>query len=114
MGLLQDRLQQREGRLAQSEAARKQQGAQLLELNQVIQQLHGAQNAMPQTQATAAAILVTPQPRPPPMRSLFDGTTSQSRSWGMTIENRLISDFASLTPRQQSICINDNLADSVQ
>ncbi|KAG6054771.1 hypothetical protein E4U17_003484 [Claviceps sp. LM77 group G4] len=42
MGLLQDRLQQREGLLAQSEAARKQQGAQLLELNQVIQQVHGA------------------------------------------------------------------------
>ncbi|KAG6240181.1 hypothetical protein E4U24_006584 [Claviceps purpurea] len=109
-----DRLQQGEEYLARSEVAREQQGAQLLELNQVIWQLHGAQNAMSPTQKTAAANTVVTQPRPPPMRSLFDGTTSQFRSWRMIIEDRLTSDCASLTPRQQWICINDSLADSVE
>ncbi|KAG5935747.1 hypothetical protein E4U59_005408, partial [Claviceps monticola] len=114
VGLLLDRLQQWEERLAQSEAARDQQGAQLLELKQVIQQLHGAQNAMLQTQATAAFNPVATQSRPPPMRSLFDGTNSQFRSWRTAIEDRLTSDRARLTPRQQWICIHDSHADYVQ
>ncbi|KAG6109503.1 hypothetical protein E4U13_005806, partial [Claviceps humidiphila] len=42
---LRDGLLQNEQRLAQSEAAREQQAAQLQELHQTIQQLHGAQTA---------------------------------------------------------------------
>ncbi|KAG6062788.1 hypothetical protein E4U33_006458 [Claviceps sp. LM78 group G4] len=73
--------------------------------------IHGTQSTL---QAAAAAHPVATQPRPPPMRTLFDGTTSQFRSWKITIEDRLASDCANLTPRQKWIFVNDSLADRVQ
>ncbi|KAG5930363.1 hypothetical protein E4U60_007093, partial [Claviceps pazoutovae] len=107
-----DGLAATEQRLAQSEAVREQQAAQLAaDLNTALQQLHGAQSAL---QATAAANPAVTHQRPPPMRSLFDGTASQFRSWRITIEDRLATDCVGLTPRQQWIFVNDSLADPIQ
>ncbi|KAG6147969.1 hypothetical protein E4U11_000760, partial [Claviceps purpurea] len=108
---VQEGLAATEQRLAQSEAVREQQAAQLAELNTAFQQLHGAQTTL---QATAAPNPAVTYQRPPPMRLLFDGTPSQFRSWKITIEDRLSTDCAGLTPRQQWIFVNDSLADPVQ
>ncbi|KAG6280083.1 hypothetical protein E4U46_000573, partial [Claviceps purpurea] len=108
---VQEGLAATEQRLAQSEAVREQQAAQLAELNSAFQQLHGAQTALQATATTNSAVTYQ---RPPPMRSLFDGTPSQFRSWKITVEDRLATDCAGLTPRQQWIFINDSLADPVQ
>ncbi|KAG6243297.1 hypothetical protein E4U23_006588 [Claviceps purpurea] len=83
---------------------------QLQELNLVIQQLRGTL----QTQATVAVPPAATQLRPPPMRTLFDGTTSQLRSWRIAMEDRLMTDCAALPPRQRWIFVQDSLADPIQ
>ncbi|KAG5993542.1 hypothetical protein E4U52_001855, partial [Claviceps spartinae] len=80
-----------EDRLKQSEAARDQQSAQLQELIQVIQQLHGAQNAMIQNNQATAAV----HPVAMSLEDFFDGSTAQFYSWRITIEDRLTSDGSS-------------------
>ncbi|KAG5927098.1 hypothetical protein E4U60_000258 [Claviceps pazoutovae] len=105
-----DGLAATEQRLAQSEAVREQQAAQLADLNTAFSQLYGAQSPL---QATAATNPAVTHQRPPPMRPLFDGTASQFRSWKITIEDRLATDCAGLTPRQW-IFVNDSLADPIQ
>ncbi|KAG6283262.1 hypothetical protein E4U46_007866, partial [Claviceps purpurea] len=59
---VQEGLAATEQRLAQSEAVREQQAAQLAELNTAFQQLHGAQTAL---QATAAPNPAVTYQRPP-------------------------------------------------
>ncbi|KAG6041723.1 hypothetical protein E4U39_006369, partial [Claviceps sp. Clav50 group G5] len=62
-----------EQRLAQSESLREQQASQLAELNTTLRALQAA------AAAQAPSHPVATQSRPPPMRTLFDGTTSQFR-----------------------------------
>ncbi|KAG5938042.1 hypothetical protein E4U59_004036 [Claviceps monticola] len=51
---------------------------------------------------------------PAPIWTRFDGTKSQLRSWRITVEDRLSSDCAHLTPRQKWIFVYDGLADQIQ
>ncbi|CCE28498.1 uncharacterized protein CPUR_02185 [Claviceps purpurea 20.1] len=105
LGLLQDRLQQSEDRLAQSEAA------------------------APRTQPRDSTVARNPADAgdgrrssrrhaapssPHEERTLFDGTTSQFRSWRIAIEDRLMTDCAALPPRQRWIFVQDSLADPIQ
>ncbi|KAG6063681.1 hypothetical protein E4U16_000835 [Claviceps sp. LM84 group G4] len=51
---------------------------------------------------------------PAPIRTHFDGTKSQLKSWRITVEDRLSSDCAHLTPRQKWIFVYDGLTDQIQ
>ncbi|CCE34656.1 uncharacterized protein CPUR_08590, partial [Claviceps purpurea 20.1] len=51
---------------------------------------------------------------PAPIRTRFDGTKSQLKGWRITVEDRLSSDCAHLTPRQKWIFVYDDLADQIQ
>ncbi|KAG6083112.1 hypothetical protein E4U16_004859 [Claviceps sp. LM84 group G4] len=51
---------------------------------------------------------------PVAIRTRFDGTKSQLKSWRITVEDRLSSDCAHLTPRQKWIFVYDGLTDQIQ
>ncbi|KAG6077478.1 hypothetical protein E4U16_002213 [Claviceps sp. LM84 group G4] len=54
------------------------------------------------------------KPIPVPIRTRFDGTKSQLKSWRITVEDRLFSDCAHLTPLQKWIFVYDGLTDQIQ